>query len=221
MQLEHATNLGQTPVKSFEELFECDPAAPHHGFASWDAFFTRRVRFSAGIRPVAAPGDDSVVANPCESTPYRVATGARAHERFWVKGRAYSVHDMLAHDERAPAFVGGTVYQAVLSALAYHRWHAPVSGIVRAARVIPGLYFSAPPFDEFVHAPQGSTCVESTSLEYLSAVATRALLLIEADNPKIGLMAFLAVGIVRIQVYLWSLLDTESSYPRPISRLAR
>jgi len=30
-------------------------------------------------------------------------------------------------------FVGGTVYQAFLSALNYHRWHAPVAGtIVRA-----------------------------------------------------------------------------------------
>lgn len=42
---------------------------------------------------------------------------------------------MLAHDKLAEQFVGGTVYQAFLSALSYHRWHSPVSGkIVKAGR---------------------------------------------------------------------------------------
>jgi phosphatidylserine decarboxylase len=27
-------------------------------------------------------------------------------------------------------FEGGTVYQAFLSALSYHHWHAPIDGIV-------------------------------------------------------------------------------------------
>ncbi len=30
----------------------------------------------------------------------------------------------------AEHFTGGTVYQAFLSALSYHRWHAPVDGII-------------------------------------------------------------------------------------------
>jgi phosphatidylserine decarboxylase len=30
----------------------------------------------------------------------------------------------------AKHFVGGTVYQAFLSALFYHRWHAPVDGVI-------------------------------------------------------------------------------------------
>ena len=40
---------------------------------------------------------------------------------------------MLADDEAVEEFVGGTVYQAFLSATNYHRWHSPVAGtIVRA-----------------------------------------------------------------------------------------
>lgn len=37
------------------ERFQHDPAAPHFGFASWNDFFTRRLR--DGARPVAAPED--------------------------------------------------------------------------------------------------------------------------------------------------------------------
>ncbi len=35
---------------------------------------------------------------------------------------------MLDNDPLVDKFVGGTIYQAFLSALSYHRWHAPVSG---------------------------------------------------------------------------------------------
>lgn len=49
---------------------------------------------------------------------------------------------MMAGDDLAPQFVGGTVYQAFLSALSYHRWHAPVSGTIKKAFVADGTYFS-------------------------------------------------------------------------------
>jgi phosphatidylserine decarboxylase len=31
----------------------------------------------------------------------------------------------------AELFQGGTVYQAFLSALSYHRWHSPVNGVIK------------------------------------------------------------------------------------------
>jgi phosphatidylserine decarboxylase len=30
----------------------------------------------------------------------------------------------------ATLFEGGTIYQAFLSAIFYHRWHAPVDGVI-------------------------------------------------------------------------------------------
>ena len=38
-------------------------------------------------------------------------------------------------------FEGGTVYQAFLSALYYHHWHAPVDGTVEDIYSIEGTYF--------------------------------------------------------------------------------
>jgi phosphatidylserine decarboxylase len=46
---------------------------------------------------------------------------------------------MLAHEAPASRFIGGTIYQAFLSSVSYHRWHAPVSGRVVKIKVIPRL----------------------------------------------------------------------------------
>jgi phosphatidylserine decarboxylase len=112
----------------FAETFVCDPTRQHWGFDSWDAFFTRT--FREGQRPVAAPGEDHVVANACESAPYALKHKVKKIDHFWTKGQPYSLRHMLADDGLAAKFVGGTVYQAFLSAKAYHRWHSPVSGTV-------------------------------------------------------------------------------------------
>lgn len=185
---------------TFDQLYICDPSAPSHGFKSWDDFFTRR--FRDGIRPVAEPGDDSVIANACESEPYRVARDVKARDHFWLKGQPYSVLDMLGHDEFAAQFTGGTVYQAFLNALSYHRWHAPVSGTIIKAYVQPGTYYSEPLF-EGPGDPQAQTndidmAGETISQSYLTAVATRAIIFIQADHPAIGLIAFIGVGMYEV-----------------------
>jgi phosphatidylserine decarboxylase len=99
---------------------------------------------------------------------------------------------MLADDSLAPQFVGGTVYQAFLSALSYHRWHSPVSGRVVKAYVRPGTYYSETLAEGF--DPAGP----NDSQGYITAVATRAMIFIEADNPAIGLMCFMPVGMAEV-----------------------
>ncbi|OQV02280.1 hypothetical protein CLAIMM_07505 isoform 2 [Cladophialophora immunda] len=194
-ELTTTANLGKTDYK-FEELFQCDPSAPHMGYKSWDDFFTRL--FKEGARPVASPEDDNVIANACESKTFKVARHVKARDHFWLKGQPYSVIDMLAQDPWAEQFVGGIVYQAFLSALSYHRWHAPVSGTLVKAYVVDGTYYSEPLFDDFT-VDQGADPVgEVTSQGYLTATATRAIMFIEADNPAIGLMAFIGVGMCEV-----------------------
>lgn len=195
--LEHVANLnGQTSHK-FADMFQCDPAAKHHGFTSWDDFFTRL--FRPGIRDVASPDDDNVVANACESKVYKVARNVHARDRFWVKGQPYSVLDMLAFDETfANRFAGGTVYQAFLSALSYHRWHSPVSGTIKKAYVVPGTYYSEPIYEDFSSSQEAPLDGENISQEYISAVATRSIIFIEADNKKLGVVAFLGIGMTEV-----------------------
>ncbi|MEV0842322.1 phosphatidylserine decarboxylase family protein [Actinocatenispora sera] len=169
------------------EQFQYDPADEHWGFRSWNDFFTRR--FKEDARPVAAPDDDSVIVSACESTPYGISVDVQRQDRFWIKSQPYSLQEMLAGDEAVDAFVGGTVYQAFLSATDYHRWHSPVSGtIVRAFRVDGTYYSEADSLGEGAVEPANSQA-------YLAHVATRAIILIEADNRAIGLMAVVQVGM--------------------------
>lgn len=177
-------------MPNFDKTFLCDPVAPHHGFTSWDDFFTRR--FRPGVRPVAAPHDDAVIVNACESSPYRLAPNVKARDRFWIKAQPYSLEHMLAGDDLAPRFVGGTVYQAFLNALSYHRWHSPVSGTIVKAYVQPGTYYSETPAEGF--DPAGP----NESQAYITEVATRAMIFIQADNPAIGLMCFMPVGMAEV-----------------------
>ena len=193
--LASTANIGETSF-AFEELFVCDSSAKHHGFKSWDDFFTRV--FRDGKRPVASPDDDNVIANACESLPYATRRNVKHRDQFWIKGQPYSLIDMLAGDDRAEQFVGGTVYQAFLSALSYHRWHSPVRGRIVKAFVKDGTYYSEPLWEDFGTDKGANYEGENSSQGYISAVATRAIVFIEAENPGIGLMAVIAVGMVEV-----------------------
>ncbi len=195
--LTETANIGETSHK-FQEMFICDPSVPHHGFKSWDSFFTRQFRFQDGIRPVASTKDDNIIANACESRPYRVSRNVKIRDKFWIKAQPYSLIDMLARDKLAEQFVGGTIYQAFLSALSYHRWHSPISGKVVNAFVKDGTYYSEPLFEDITESHGADAAGESTGQGYITATATRAVIFFEADNPAIGLMAFVGVGMAEV-----------------------
>ncbi|NYJ74929.1 phosphatidylserine decarboxylase family protein [Allobranchiibius huperziae] len=169
------------------EQFQHDPQDPYWGFASWNDYFTRT--FKDGQRPVAEPDDDAIIANACESTPYSIKTDVQRNDRFWIKNQPYSLHDMLAGDEAVDQFVGGTVYQAFLSATDYHRWHSPIAGTIVRASVQQGTYYSEAD-------AEGADAVDPRNSQgYQAHVAARAIFLIQADNPAIGLVAFMPVGM--------------------------
>jgi phosphatidylserine decarboxylase len=170
--------------------FEYDADADHWGFSSWNDFFTRR--FKDGERPVASPKNDKIIVSACESTPYKISVDVQLQSEYWVKNQPYSLSDLLANDDSVDQFVGGTIYQAFLSATNYHRWHSPVAGTIVRAFVQPGTYYSEA-------ESEGSDATEPTNSQaYLAHVATRAIILIEADDPVIGLLAVVLVGMVDV-----------------------
>lgn len=172
------------------EQFVCDPEAQYYGFKSWNDFFTRT--FKEGVRPVEGKDDPYVIVSACESAPYRISTNVQKDTKFWLKGQPYSLEYMLNHDESADMFIGGTVYQAFLSAMRYHRWNSPVSGTIERCFLVPGTYYaevSSYPYDD---------AGPNNSQGYITHVAARAVILINSDNKDIGLMAFIAVGMAEV-----------------------
>ena len=193
---QQALGDGSNPTpSSFADIFTCDPSQPAYGFQSWDGFFTRT--FRPGVRPVSSPGDPSVIVNACESAPLQVVTNVAANDEFWLKGQPYSLTDMMGADPLAAQFTGGTVYQAFLSALSYHRWHSPVDGTVVKAFVIPGSYY----LENYYQGYAGSNpdaSAPNQSQPFLSSVATRAVMFVQSDNPAIGLMCVVAIGMAEV-----------------------
>ncbi|KAI6153078.1 phosphatidylserine decarboxylase-like protein [Pisolithus tinctorius] len=174
---------------SFYDAWVCRDSNPrnHYGFTSWDDFFTRR--FRPHMRRVVDPDNSNLITAACEAHVHTIQSNVRAVDKFWIKGNSYSLSHMFNHDPFTPLFVGGTVYQGILSSLDYHRWHSPVDGIVRKTRLIPGMYYAA----RLDNDPDPD--VVSRSQDFVTAIAARALIFIESDNPVIGLMCFVAVGL--------------------------
>ena len=182
----------------FTTIFKCasEDREKHLGFTSWDNFFTRL--FNPGIRPVQDPDDPDFIANACESAPFRIAHDLPMKAKFWIKGQPYSLIDLLHNDPLTSEFVGGTLYQAFLSALSYHRQNSPVSGTVVKAYNLYGSYYSETLPQGFENPNGPDPAAPNDSQAYITETASRAVIFIKADNPKIGLMCFVAVGMAEV-----------------------
>jgi len=166
-----------------------DPKKPFFGFKSWNDFFIRE--FKPGMRPVAEPKNDKTVANACEAAPYAISANVSESDTFWIKAQPYSLRQML-DGKHVQDFIGGTVYQAFLSAESYHRWHSPVSGTIRSVHQVEGTYYAEAASEGF--DPAGP----NDSQGFIAHVATRALIFIEADDPAIGLLCLIPIGMAEV-----------------------
>lgn len=167
-----------------------DTTDKYYGFKSWNDFFTRQ--FKPGMRPIDSPDDPYVIVNACESAAYRIADHVMEDTEFWLKEQPYSLKYMLNHHEFTERFVNGTVYQAFLSATKYHCWHAPVAGTIADVKLIPGTYYAE--INEFPYDDAGP----NNSQAYITHVAARAIIMIEADNKDIGMVCFMPVGMSEV-----------------------
>jgi len=177
----------------------------YYGFKSWNDFFTRK--FIKGARPIAEPNNNKIIVSPCDFTIYKIRKNVKKYNTFWIKSQPYSLMGMLDNDEKyANMFTGGDVFQAFLNPFNYHRWHSPISGTIVSAKVIPGLYFSernqetdfkrktVKAWIEYSEDPNDQDGSEG----YITTNQTRALFYIRSPDPKIGIMAFMAIGMVEI-----------------------
>ncbi|CAG8569067.1 5072_t:CDS:1, partial [Dentiscutata heterogama] len=185
--------LSPAGTYTFTELYVCPNPNDKNtlGFESWDAFFTRE--FQDGMRPL---GEADIV-HACESAPLQYpVSNVQLTDNFMGKKQAYSLQNMLDNDPLAEQFVGGTVYQAFLSALGYHRWVCPVDGKIHKVTHVSGTYYSENMFQGFFGGnPDGAA--PNNSQPYIASLATRALIFIKAKD-HIGLMCFIAIGMAEV-----------------------
>lgn len=177
-------------MPGFKETYIIDESDEYWGFKSWNDFFARKLK--RDVRPVHGIKDPNTIVSACESTPYRLDKDPKFRDTFWIKGQPYSLQHMLNNEPIAKSFVGGTVYQAFLSTMNYHRWHVPVDGTIKKAYVAKGAYYAEALSEGY--DPTGDVHSQS----YLTNVANRAIIIIEAKSAFVGTVAFIAVGMAEI-----------------------
>jgi len=182
------------------------------GFQSWNAFFSRPFiteKIFNDYRPLPKIPNKNDIISPADSRVYTVATNVSELDTFWLKGHKYSIKHLLDHESLNSDnqsfyqnYIGGTVYQAYLLPSDYHQWTMPFSGTVRKVVTVPGTYFAlSNAFVDPANPDEFASLVEG--LPFLATVSARKIAIIDADNPKIGTVCFIPVGLQEISSVLF------------------
>jgi phosphatidylserine decarboxylase len=128
-------------IRGFLALFAVDMSdaaeIDPYRYASFNEFFTRALR--NGARPIAAGAAD--IACPVDG---RVSEcGAIVGDSLLqAKGRHYSLTELLAGQDWAARFSGGSFATIYLAPFNYHRIHMPARGRLLDTVYVPGRLFS-------------------------------------------------------------------------------
>ncbi|MTI31359.1 phosphatidylserine decarboxylase family protein [Xanthovirga aplysinae] len=182
-----------------ESQIKRDPV--HWGFKSYNDYFHRQIiditRPVDGVSNHIIGGkiqerdNKRVIVSANDGTVYRIARKVKKETDFEIKDQPYSLENML--DNRYVGyFVGGDVFQTFLNENDYHRWRSPISGTVVYQKVVPGFLFSELQMEGW--DPTAGTYSQG----YEANVNTRGLIFIESDDPTIGMVCVMPIGITEI-----------------------
>ena len=113
---------------------------PIRSFASFQDFFVRAL--APGTRPID-PAPDAIV-SPCDGT-WGESGYVTEGQLLQIKGRQYSLADLLGNVVDAKAYEGGSFATLYLSPADYHRFHSPCDVNVSRVRYLPGSLWPVSP----------------------------------------------------------------------------
>jgi phosphatidylserine decarboxylase len=151
---------------------------PIGSYGSVEQLFVRELR--PGARRVDP--DPAAVVSPVDARVGACGT-VEGGTLLQVKGRSYGLSRLLGDDEQAKRFEGGAYATLYLSPRDYHRIHAPVSGQVTDAALIPGRLM--PVFPEAVERVDELFARNERVVTYL-------------DSPDAGRVAVVKVGATMV-----------------------
>jgi phosphatidylserine decarboxylase len=147
-----------------------------HSFASFNDFFIR------SLTPASRPLSLADIVIPADGR-YLFYEKVRADCLFSVKGRSYSIAELLRNDTLAASFDEGTLVIARLCPTDCHRFYFPVDCIPDTARCINGKLYSVNPI-----AIRDNPWIWCANLRYLTLLHTQ----------KHGKVAFMEVGATNV-----------------------
>lgn len=175
-------------------------------YATFNEFFARQFKDVAAQRPVASPDDDRVIVSPADATyigQWTVSTAKEPGPSIVVKHIEWPIAELLADSDYAADFEGGLLTHSFLNTYDYHRQHAPVSGCVLEAKVIPAQVYLEVILKEDGLDVGGNIARAVIPKRYLDAedntgyqfVQSRGLIVIESP---IGKVAVLPMGMAQV-----------------------
>lgn len=139
--LDTPESITDDSVKSFYEsaVYNMDEyEEPRGGWKTFNQMFARYVK--PGWRPIAAIEDNRIIVHPADAC-FGGQWEIRPDTHVRIKGLDWQISELLEGSPYADKFKGGMWCHSFLSWTDYHRQHAPLSGIVREARVIQGACY--------------------------------------------------------------------------------
>ncbi len=171
--------------------------------SNWNTFneFFFRYLKSPDERPIASPEDEAVVVSFADSEPQGVwaideNSNLVSEDGVAVKSATLrSVSKLMGDDsEYSEAFANGTFTHSFLNVNDYHRYHFPMGGTVKEARIIQGINPTGGVLgwdkenNRYTFNPTAKTGWQS--------VETRGCVILETD--EYGLVALLPIGMVAV-----------------------
>lgn len=166
-------------------------------WSTFNQFFARYLK-SPDMRPIASPDVDSVVVSFADSEPQGVwaidsTSNLIANGGVPVKSATLkSIANLLGEDSAyKDAFAGGTFTHSFLNVNDYHRYHFPLGGTIKEARIIKGINPTGGELwwdqetNRYAFNPSSKTGWQS--------VETRGCVILE--TPEYGLVALLPIGM--------------------------
>ncbi|GAA5993239.1 hypothetical protein JCM10908_004527 [Rhodotorula pacifica] len=155
-------------------------------YPTLNSFFYRRLRRDA--RPIAEPKNPFIVSSAadCRLTVFRNVQEAH---KLWIKGRNFSLAELLQDSKLARELDGGSVAVFRLAPADYHRFHSPVEGTMGETLHVPGAYYTV-----------NSMIVRDQRFDVFTANKRDASIL-KCRHPSTGLptrVAFVQVGALLV-----------------------
>jgi phosphatidylserine decarboxylase len=172
-----------------------DPAQ----WKSFNQFFARHLS-SPAARPVASPNDDAVVASYADAVPmgtWAVDSASDIVDANGVAIKSMTIRNIanLIGKESAykDSFANGTFTHSFLNVNDYHRYHFPMGGTIREARIIPGINPTGG--RSFWDSSQHRVVFDPSPVGW-QTLETRGCVILETD--KYGLVALLPIGMAAV-----------------------
>lgn len=179
-----------------ESLVDGLPNMPS-GWLTFNQFFAREL--NGGLRPIAEPASNLVVTSPADCSfqhAYDIDSDSNI-PAVTVKNMAKygNIKQLIEGSAYSESFAGGSFVHYMLPPSAYHRFHMPVSGLVKESFRIHGRVFMEVVLEnhQFKASDSATTGYEFSQSRGVVTIDTSA-----SDGGDIGVVAVIPVGMAQV-----------------------